>query len=65
MLIVDGHASYVSNKFIKFICEHKIVCLYLPAYSIHWLQPLNVGIFGLLKQNYKTLLAKKNWVYNL
>ncbi len=28
-------------------------------YSTHLLQPLDVGVFGLLKQNYRTLLAEK------
>lgn len=59
MLIVDGHASHVTNEFIKFTREHKIVCLCLPAHSRHLLQPLDVGVFGPLKRNYKTLLAEK------
>lgn len=59
MLIVNGHASHVSTEFIRFAREHKIVCLCLPAHSTHLLQPLDVGVFGPLKQNYKTLLAEK------
>ena len=59
MLIVDGHASHVSTEFIRFAQEHKIVCLCLPAHSTHLLQPLDVGVFGPLKQNCKTLLAEK------
>ena len=35
------------------------MCLCLPAHSIHLLQPLDVGVFDPLKQNYKTLLAEK------
>ena len=35
------------------------MCLCLPAHSTHLLQPLDVGVFGPLKQNYKTLLAAK------
>ena len=58
-LIVDGHVSYILTKFIQFAREHKIMCLCLPAHSTHLLQPLNVGVFGPLKQNYKTLLAEK------
>lgn len=53
MLIGNGHASHMTNKFIKFTQEHKIVCLYLPANLTHLLQPLDIGIFGLLKYNYK------------
>ena len=59
MLIVDGHASHVSTEFIRFTREHKIICLCLSAHSTHLLQPLDVGVFDPLKQNYKTLLAEK------
>ena len=59
MLIVDGHASHVTNEFIKFTQEPKIVYLCLPAHSTHLLKPLDVGVYGPLKRNYKTLLAEK------
>ena len=49
MLIVDRNASYVSIKFIQFARKHKIVYLCLPAHSTHLLQPLDIGVFGLLK----------------
>ncbi len=56
MLIVDGHATHVTNKFIKFTQEHKIVCLCLTAHSTHL---FDVDVFGPLKRNYKTLLTEK------
>ena len=59
MLIVDDHAFYITNEFIRFTRKHKIVCLYLLTYSMHLLQSLNISVFGSLKQNYKTLLAEK------
>ena len=60
ILIFDGHASHVSADFIQFPRKHKIVCLFLLAHSTHLLQPLDVLVFGsLMKQNCKTLLAKK------
>lgn len=59
MLIVDGYTSHISTKFIQFTRKHKMVCLCLPAHSIHLLQLLDIDIFSLLKQNYKTLLAEK------
>ena len=48
MLIVDGHASRIYSIFPR-------TCLYLPAHSTHLLQPLDIGVFGPLKHNYKTL----------
>lgn len=67
MLIFDGHASHTSTKFVLFMYKHKIVYLYLPAYSLHLLQPLDVCVFCFLKQNYKTLLFEKTWftTYNI
>ncbi len=59
VLIVDGYTSHISTGFIQFALENPIVGLCLPAYSTHLLQPLDVGVFGPLKQNHKTLLAEK------
>lgn len=59
LLIINRHTSYVFNKFIKFIKANKIICLYLPFYLTHLLQPLNINIFGPLKQNYKSFQLKK------
>lgn len=59
ILIVNRYIFYVLTEFIQFACKHKIVCLYLLAYYIHLLQPLDVDVFCLLKQIYKMLLAKK------
>ena len=59
LLIFDRYASHVSNEFIKFVKANMIICLCLPPHSTHLLQPLDVSIFGPLKQNYKKLLAEK------
>ena len=59
LLIIDRHASHVSTEFIKVTQAHKIICLCLPPHSTHLLQPLDVSVFGPLKQNYKKLLAEK------
>ncbi len=59
LLIIDGHASHMSTKFITFTRANKIICLCLPPNSTHLLQPLDVSVFGLLKKNYKKLLSKK------
>jgi len=53
MLIVDGHASHVTTKAIKFCLAHKIVLLCLPPHTTHILQLLDVGIFAALAALYK------------
>ena len=55
LLIVNGHAFHISNEFIRFTRANKIICLYLLPYSTHLLQLLDVGVFVLLKKNYKKL----------
>jgi hypothetical protein len=53
MLIVDGHASHVTTKAIKFCLAHKIILLCLPPHTTHILQPLDVGLFAPLSALYK------------
>ncbi len=59
LLIVDGHTSNVSTKFDTFTRAHKIIFFCLPPNLTHLLQPLDVSVFGRLKQNYKKLLSEK------
>ena len=67
LLILDRHASQITNKFIKFLKANKIIYLYLSLYLTHLLQPLNVNVFEPLKQNYKKLPAEKTrfTIYNI
>ncbi len=59
LLIDDGHTSHMSTEFITFTLANKIISLCLPPHSTHLLQPLDVSVFGPLKQNYKKLLSEK------
>ena len=52
MLILDGHASYITTNAIKFAIAHKIVLLCCPPYTTHILQPLDVGVFAPLSLKY-------------
>jgi len=49
LLIVDGHGSHVTGRFIAFCITHGIDLLILPAHTSHKTQPFDVGIFGPLK----------------
>jgi hypothetical protein len=61
LLIVDGHASYVTTKAIKFCLAYKIVFLCLPLHATHILQLLDVRIFAPLAALYKKGVRERLW----
>ena len=52
LLILDGHGSHTTAGFDRFCIEKKIILLYMPPYSSHLLQPLDVSCFAPLKHLY-------------
>jgi hypothetical protein len=48
-LIIDGHSSHVTARFIAYCITSKIDLFLLPPYSSHKTQPLNLSIFRPLK----------------
>ena len=58
MLILDGHGSHLTPEFSSYCEEQKIVLLCMPAHSSHLLQPLDVGIFAVLKRAYGEQLKR-------
>src|SRR5450432_2530559 len=48
ILIIDGHCSHISTEALKFYIASNIIVLYLPIYSTHITQPLDIGVFRLL-----------------
>jgi hypothetical protein len=49
LLICDGHGSHVTPEFIIHCMFYSIVLLVLPPHTSHISQPLDVGVFKLLK----------------
>ena len=49
---MDGHSSHVNIEFIEFYWLHKIIPICLPLHSTHFLQPLDLVIFSVLKHLY-------------
>jgi len=56
LLILDGHDLHVTWEFLDYCLQNDIIPLCLPAHSTHILQPLDVGLFGPLQQNYSHCL---------
>lgn len=52
MLVVDGHESHQLAEFEAFCKDKKIITICLPAHASHFLQPLDVGCFSVLKRAY-------------
>ena len=53
LLIMDGHGSHLTGRFLGFCMEHDILPLCLPSHSTHMLQPLDVGLFSPVSHYYR------------
>jgi len=58
LLILDGHVSHCSLKFILYAEKQGITVLLLPAHCTHRLQPLDVGIFGPLSKAWSRVVRE-------
>ena len=56
LLILDGHGSHITGRFITFCIDHAIDLMVLPAHTSQVSQPLDVGIFGPLKRQLARLI---------
>jgi hypothetical protein len=52
LLLFDGHSSHVSPSLIKWARSRNLILFCLPAHSSHFLQPLDVSLFGPFKTFY-------------
>jgi 4-hydroxybenzoate polyprenyltransferase len=57
LLILDGHGSHETTEFMWECFKHNIHLLFLPAYTSHVLQPLDLSIFSPLKRAYRYYLG--------
>jgi hypothetical protein len=49
LLLIDGHSSHLTERFIGFCITKNIDLFCLPPHSSHLMQPLDLSIFGPLK----------------
>jgi hypothetical protein len=52
MLILDGHSSHLTPLFDQYCTQNDIIPVCMPPHSSHLLQPLDVGVFAVLKRLY-------------
>ena len=57
LLILDGHGSHLSIRFIDYCDRHRILLAIYPPHSTHTLQPLDVCLFRPLSQAYSNELV--------
>jgi hypothetical protein len=57
LLILDGHGSHMTEDFLFECYINNIFVLFLPAHASHVLQPLDVALFGPLKQAYRKFIS--------
>jgi len=58
-LILDGYNSHLTPEFDHACQKSNIITYYLPAHSSHLLQPLDVGVFSVLKRLYGTAIKNQ------
>lgn len=52
LLIVNGHKAHVTKDVIRLAAANRILVLCLPAYALQLLQPIDLLLFGPLKQGW-------------
>ena len=50
LLVMDGHASHITARFISFCVDDAIDLLIMPPHCSHILQPLDVSVFSPFKR---------------
>jgi hypothetical protein len=58
LLLLDGHGSHLTARFIAFCLDKNIDLVCLPPHTSHLLQPLDVGLFSPLKRALSTEIKK-------
>jgi hypothetical protein len=58
VLFLDGHHSHLGIDFIELARSHNVHPFCLPAHTSHFLQPLDVGVYGPMKKTWKGVLKE-------
>jgi hypothetical protein len=59
LLILDGHGSHITQAFIDYCDDNRILLAVYPPHSTHSLQPLDVVLFKPLSTAYSSQLSKQ------
>lgn len=58
VLLLDGHFSHLTQSTLAYARDNQVLLFVLPAHTSHFLQPLDVGVFGHFKRHYERELSQ-------
>ena len=58
LVLMDNHSSHLNKEVIDVARASNVELLCLPSHSTHLLQPLDIGVYHLLKQNIATMSTR-------
>ena len=64
LLVVDGHESHKTERFLTLAEEHNIIICCLPAHTTHLLQPLDIAVFKQCKHFHQKALDQVVYSYD-
>lgn len=59
LLVMDGFSAHISFRTLQLLADNGIVVIGLPAHTSHVLQPLDMSVFGPLKERFRRLLSTR------
>ena len=62
LLILDGHGSHVTTRFLDYCDDNRILVLVYPPHATHTLQPLDISCFKPLSQSYSNELTYQHHI---
>jgi hypothetical protein len=57
LLIYDGHASHIGYQSVEWAMDRGVLIVTLPPHTSHRTQPLDLAVFGPLKQAYRKIFG--------
>ncbi len=60
LLVFDGYAGHLTFRTLNHLKTNGIIVAGLPAHTSHVLQPLDVGVFGPLKEKFRQQLCARS-----
>ncbi|KAE9116775.1 hypothetical protein PF005_g9599 [Phytophthora fragariae] len=58
LLVLDGHLAPIQLDVVKYGTENDVHLFVLPAHTSHFLQPLDVAVFGVFKTLYESAVKR-------